>query len=49
MFGLETVSGPVGASMLIGVVLLEALVLYVGYGALEQWVGPTITRALKGE
>lgn len=48
MFGLETISGPTGAALLIGLVLLEALVLYVGYGALEELLGPTITRLLRG-
>jgi hypothetical protein len=49
MFGLETIEGPAGAALLIGIVLVEAMLLYVGYGALEQLLGPTITRLLRGE
>jgi hypothetical protein len=49
VFGLETASGPVGAALLIGVVLVEAVVLYVGYGALERVLGPTITDAIRGD
>ncbi|MFC7058648.1 DUF7512 family protein [Halovenus salina] len=30
------------AALLIGAVLVEALVLYVGYGAMEQFVGPQL-------
>lgn len=49
MFGIETLEGPAGAAVLIGIVLLEAIVLYVGYGALEQLLGPRIARLLRGE
>ncbi|MCU4719187.1 DUF7512 family protein [Halapricum hydrolyticum] len=49
MFGIETLEGPVGAAVLIGIVLLEAIVLYVGYGALEQLLGPRIARLLRGD
>jgi hypothetical protein len=49
MFGLESVTGPTGAALLIGAVLLEALILYVGYGALERVLGPVITKTLRGE
>lgn len=49
MFGIESASGPEGAALLIGLVLVEALVLYVGYGALERLFGPTLTRFLRGE
>jgi len=49
MFGIESLSGPSGAVVLIGLVLLEALVLYVGYGALERFLGPKIAKALRGD
>jgi len=49
MFGIETASGPEGAALIIGLVLVEALILYVGYGALERLLGPTLTRILRGE
>jgi hypothetical protein len=46
MFGLESATGIDGALLVIGVVLLEAIVLYVGYGLLEQLVGPTLVDAV---
>ena len=49
MFGLEAASGPTGAALLIGAVLVEALLLYVGYGLLESALGPTVARLLRGE
>jgi hypothetical protein len=49
MLGIESFTGATGAALLIGVVLLEALFLYVGYGALERVFGPAIARVLRGE
>jgi len=49
VFGTEIASGPVEAAVIIGVVLVEALVLYAGYGVLEALAGPTLRRALGGE
>lgn len=49
MFGLESLTGTTQAAAIIGIVLLEAIVLYVGYGALERVLGPAITDALRGE
>ena len=49
MFGIESLTGPTGAAVLIGVVLVEALLLYVGYGALESLLGPAITDAIRGD
>ena len=40
--------GPVG-SILIGLVLVEAILLYIGYGVLEKLLGPAITDVLRGE
>ena len=48
MFGLEGATGISGALLVIGVVLLEAIVLYVGYGLLERVLGPTIIDAIGG-
>ncbi|WP_277543139.1 DUF7512 family protein [Haloarcula laminariae] len=42
-------AGGAEAAMLIGAVLLEAAVLYVGYGALEQAFGDRVVKQLKGE
>lgn len=36
------------AGVLIGVVLLEAIVLYVGYGLAEQAFGSAVIERLKG-
>jgi len=49
MFGLETLSGPAQAAATVGVVFLQALALYVGYGALTRYAGPTVLDALGGE
>jgi hypothetical protein len=48
MFGIETLSGNVQAVVLVGIVLVEAFVLYVGYGGLETLLGPTVKRVLEG-
>ena len=49
MFGIETLSGNALAAALVGLVLVEAAVLYVGYGALEQLVGKRVVRLLRGK
>jgi hypothetical protein len=49
MFGIESLSGNALAAVLVGLVLVEAAVLYVGYGALEQLVGKHVVRLLRGE
>lgn len=48
MFGIETLSGPAYPVAMLAVVLVEAIVLYVGYGALQIVAGPTILRAIGG-
>jgi len=48
MFGLENAGGVDGAALVVGVVLLEAIVLYVGYGMLERVLGPAIVDAVRG-
>ena len=42
-------AGSVDAAMLIGAVLLEAALLYVGYGAIEQAFGHRVVEQLRGE
>lgn len=37
------------AGVLIGAVLVEAIVLYVGYGALTSALGPSMKRVLAGD
>ncbi|MGM0591938.1 MAG: DUF7512 family protein [Halobacteriota archaeon] len=49
MFGIESLSGNVQAGALIGIVLIEAIVLYAGYGALEQALGEYVVGLLRGE
>jgi hypothetical protein len=49
MFGIESLSGNAQAAVLVGLVLVEAMLLYVGYGALEQLLGPTVAGILRGE
>lgn len=47
MIDLAGSSSAVQASALVGIVLLEAFVLYVGYGALESVVAATLIRAIE--
>ncbi|MFC7045905.1 hypothetical protein ACFQH6_11225 [Halobacteriaceae archaeon GCM10025711] len=49
MFGIESLSGNAYSAAMIGLVLAEAMVLYVGYGALERLVGPTLMDFLRGD
>ncbi|MFB6113899.1 MAG: hypothetical protein ABEJ58_07335 [Halodesulfurarchaeum sp.] len=49
MFGLQSLSGTSAAIAMVGIVLVEALVLYVGYGALTRIVGPKVSEAIRGE
>ena len=49
MFGVETLGSSAQAAVLIGAVLLEAIVLYVGYGGLVSLAGPRVKRAISGD
>jgi hypothetical protein len=49
MFGLENASGIDGAVLVVGVVLVEAIILYAGYGVLERVFGPAIVDAVRGQ
>ncbi|WP_425601201.1 DUF7512 family protein [Haloplanus halobius] len=48
MFGLESLSSSTQAVATVGLVLAEAIVLYVGYGALSNTVGPAVVDAIGG-
>jgi hypothetical protein len=48
VFGIETLDGPVRAAVLVGIVLIESVGLYVGYGALERHLGPPLVRVVQG-
>lgn len=48
MLGIESLNGNALAAALIGLVLLEAFVLYVGYGILESTLGERITDLIRG-
>jgi hypothetical protein len=48
MFGLESLSGNMYAAALVGLVLVEAMILYVGYGGLTRVLGPVIKDAVGG-
>ncbi len=48
MAGLEIPTWDPATALLIGVILFEAVVLYVGYGALERLLGPRIMKLLLG-
>lgn len=48
MFGIESL-GPTAQSLaLVGIVLVEAIVLYLGYGGLTRVVGPHVRRYVEG-
>jgi hypothetical protein len=49
MFGIESLSGDLQAVVLVGLVLVEAAVLYFGYGALERVLGSYVVDLLRGE
>ncbi|MEF8788531.1 MAG: hypothetical protein V5A61_00245 [Haloarculaceae archaeon] len=46
MFGIETLSGNAQAAALIGIVLVEAIVLHVGYSGLTKLAAPTVKRLI---
>jgi hypothetical protein len=47
MFGIETLEGPVRAVARVGLVLVEALALYVVYGGLTSIIGERITETVQ--
>ena len=48
MFGIETLGGNAQAAVLIGLVLLEAVVLYVVYGLLESALARRVIDLIRG-
>jgi hypothetical protein len=48
MSGLEIPSWDPQTALLIGAILLEAIVLYAGYGGLERILGPPLLRLIVG-
>ncbi|QGA84480.1 Uncharacterized protein LC1Hm_4148 (plasmid) [Halomicrobium sp. LC1Hm] len=48
MAGLEIPTWDPETAVLIGTILLEAIVLYVGYGSLERLFGPYLMKLLVG-
>lgn len=48
MAGLEIPTWDPETALLIGTILLEAIVLYVGYGGLERLLGPHLMEFLLG-
>ena len=48
MFGIESLGGNEQAAVLVGIILVEALALYVGFGGLEILVGASVRRVLEG-
>jgi hypothetical protein len=48
MFGIETLGGNAQAAALIGIVLVEAIILYVGYGALESALARRVVELVRG-
>jgi hypothetical protein len=48
MAGLEVPTWDPETALVIGTILVEAIVLYVGYGGLERLVGPQLMELLVG-
>ncbi|MDR9381705.1 MAG: hypothetical protein RI560_08565 [Natronomonas sp.] len=48
MAGLEVPTWDPETALLIGTILIEAVVLYVGYAGLERLVGPQLMNVLVG-
>ncbi|WP_164974814.1 DUF7512 family protein [Halegenticoccus tardaugens] len=49
MFEIGLLGGSVQAVITVGLVLSEAIILYIGYGALSQVASSTVLEALEGE
>ncbi len=49
MFGIESLTGLTKALAVVGVVLIEALVLYVGYGGVTRLTAPRVRGILERE
>lgn len=49
MVGVESIMATLEAGSSVGLVLVEAIVLYVGYGALTRVAGPIVKNAMIGE
>ncbi|WP_232688843.1 DUF7512 family protein [Halobacterium zhouii] len=49
MFGIESLGDTAQALATVGLVFAEALVLYVGYGALSSTLGSTVVGAVGGD
>ena len=47
VLGIATLSGPVHAAALVGIVLAEALLLYVGYGGVFRLAGEDVKAAIE--
>lgn len=47
MFELAAMNGPLQGAMTVGIVLAEALLLYVGYGGLVRVAGPELEAAIR--
>ena len=47
MIEFATLSAPTQAAVLVGVVLVEAVILYVGYGVIERVAAPPVIEAIK--
>lgn len=48
MAGLEVPAWDPKTALLIGTILMEAIVLYVGYGGIERLFGPYLLKLLVG-
>ncbi|HKL28922.1 MAG TPA: hypothetical protein VJ898_06600 [Natrialbaceae archaeon] len=47
MFGIEALTGPSYSAAVVGLVLFEAIMLYVAYGLVVRVVGPHVLRRIE--
>ena len=47
MIEFATLSASAQAALVVGVILVQAVILYIGYGALERVLTPSITERIK--
>jgi hypothetical protein len=47
VFGIETLTGPSYSAAVVGLVFVEAILLYVAYGLVVRVVGPHVRRKIE--
>jgi hypothetical protein len=47
VFGIESLPAPLSSSLVVGLVLVEAILLYVVYGLFVRAIGPYVRRTIE--